>query len=586
MRLRKTLFVLLVLGCLSRAWCASAATPNRPNVLIVLADDQGMGDLSSSGNPVLKTPHLDRLKTQSVRFTDFHVTPMCTPTRGELLTGQDAVRNGATSVTGGRSFIRPGIPTMAELLAAGGYRTGLFGKWHLGDTYPHRPIDRGFQEAVHIHGWGFSSAPEFANTMFDGRYFHNEVEKRFTGFCTDFWFQRAMAWMKERNDAQEPFFCYLPLNAPHFPLDAPKEFLAPYEGLTLDSPPRYRNEGKSVAGFFGMIANIDHNMGKLETFLQQTGLRENTIVIFMTDNGGTAGVKVWNAGLRDGKTTFYDGGHRVPFWVRWPAGKIGAPRDIRATTQVQDVLPTLLEFCGVKQPSRARFDGISLAGLLRKNVPLPERKFVVQYSRAKLVKWESAVVWDQWRLVHGAELYDVEADRAQENNLAQRHPEIVAQLRAHYESWWSSLETLKDEFVPISLGADQQPTVTLTSADWQNVYADNSRHVRNAVGGPRGGQWNVKVERAGEYEIKLLRWPPEVNTPLTAPYDAAGKALPIAGAKLVLGGKQFSAQAGEGATAVTLRAQLPVGVAKLQAWFVDQNGKDLSGSFYAIFRRI
>ncbi len=556
----------------------------RPNVLIVLTDDQGMGDFSCHGNPVLKTPNLDRLREQSTRFTDFHVAPMCTPTRGQLLTGQDAVRNGATSVTGGRSFIRPGIPTMPEMFAAAGYRTGLFGKWHLGDNYPHRPMDRGFEEAVHIRGWGFTSAPEFANTLWDGRYLHNGVEKRFTSYCTDFWFDRAMAWMKQQHTAGRPFFCYLPLNAPHTPLDAPGKYIAPYERLQVDAPQKYSDEGRGPAKFFGMIANIDENMARLDAFLRTTGLRDNTILLFLTDNGGTAGVKVWNAGLRDGKTTFYDGGHRVPCWIRWPAGGLGA-RDLDAPTQVQDLLPTLLELCGVKAPATARFDGLSLAGLLRGQGALSDRKLVVQYSRAKLEKWESAVIWNQWRLVHGKELYDTTADRAQTTDLAARHPDILAQLRAHYESWWKELEPLSGEFVATSLGAEAQPVVNLTSSDWQDLYVDNSRTVRRAAGGPRGGHWNVQVERAGNYEISVRRWPPEDDAALTAQNGANSRALPIAGAKLAVAGKKQSAKAKPGDKAVTFHATLPAGPTRLQAWFVDSEGNDLCGAFYATVRR-
>ncbi|MDO8544678.1 MAG: arylsulfatase [Opitutaceae bacterium] len=565
----------------------AAATGVRPNILIVLTDDQGSGDFSSAGNPILKTPNLDRLRAEAVRLTDFHVAPMCTPTRGQLMTGQDAVRNGATSVTGGRSFIRQGVPTMAEILRDAGYRTGIFGKWHLGDSYPHRPVDRGFQEAVHIKGWGVTSAPEFANTLFDGRYFHNGVEKRFTGYCTDFWFERAMAWMQEKTRAREPFFCYLPLNAPHAPHDAPREFLAPYESLPLGpAKGKAMGGGANVAKFFGMIANIDANMARLESFLRQSGLRENTIVIFMTDNGGTAGVRIWNAGLREGKTTFYDGGHRVPCWIRWPAGNLGDARDIATPTQIQDLLPTLLDLTRVRPSAAARFDGVSLAGLLRGQGQIPERKFVVQYSRAKLEKWESAVVWNQWRLVHGKELYDVVADRAQKNDLAAGHPEIVAALRAHYERWWSQLEPVREEFVPLSLGSDAQPVVTLTSADWQDVYADNAGHVRRAVGGPRGGHWNVNIERAGEYEIRLLRWPPELNAPLASAFDAAGKALPIAGARLSVAGRQLTGQAGPGASAITIRADLPAGRTRLHGWFVGEDGTELCGVYYAVVNRL
>ena len=575
---------LILIGCVCVS--ANAASSSKPNVLIILTDDQGMGDFSCFGNPILKTPNLDRLREESVRFTDFHVAPMCTPTRGQLMTGQDAVRNGATSVTGGRSFIRPGIPTMPQMFTAAGYRTGLFGKWHLGDNYPHRPIDRGFQTAVHILGWGFTSAPEFDNTLWNGRYYENGVEKKFTGFCTDFWFERAKGWMKERKAAAEPFLCYLPLNAPHFPLDAPKQFTQPYEDLKRTSPEKYRDSGPDAPKFFGMIANIDDNIGKLEAFLKETGLRDNTIVIFFTDNGGTAGVKVWNAGLRANKTTFYDGGHRVPCWIRWPNGKLGQPRDIAGPTQVQDILPTLLELCEVKAPESAKFDGTSLAGVLRGKNEVPDRKLVVQYSRATLEKWQSAVIWREWRLVHGKELYDVAADRAQENDLAQKRPEIVEHLRAHYEKWWDGVQPVVNQFVPISVGSDAQPTVTITSADWQDVYADNSRHVREAIGGPRGGPWNLRVERAGEYEISVRRWPPEENTELTAPNGADSRALPIAGAKLAIGGEQLSAKSSPGDKAIVFRTKLTAGPTRMQSWFVDDAGKELSGTFYATLRRL
>lgn len=569
----RSLFASLLLALLA-ADSGRAAPAGRPNVLIVLTDDQGMGDFSCYGNSTLKTPNLDRLHAQSVRFSDFHVAPMCTPTRGQLMSGQDAVRNGATSVTGGRSFMRPGLPTLPGIFAAAGYRTGMFGKWHLGDHYPHRPMDRGFQEAVYHLGWGFTSAPEFNNTLSDGRYFHNGVEKKFTGYCTDFWFERAMAWMKARHDAREPFVCYLPTNAPHAPHVVPEKYSAPYGNARW-------------AKFFGMIANVDENMGRLEAFLRDTGLRENTIVVFMTDNGGTAGVPHWNAGLRDRKTTFYDGGHRVPCWFTWPAGGFGAPRDIATPAQVQDILPTLLDLCQVRLPAAARFDGSSLAGLLRgQGAALPDRKLVVQYSRATLEKWQSAVVWNRWRLVHGKELYDVVADRAQATDLAAAQPAIVAQMRAHYEKWWKELEPLSSQFVRISVGAPAEPVVPLTSSDWQDVYADNAGHVRRAEGGPRGGPWNLNVERAGEYEFTLRRWPPEVNLPFNAAEEPGSKALSIAGARVAIGGRELSAKAAPGDRAAVVRARLAAGPAQLRAWFVDAEGKDLSGAFYTTVRWI
>jgi arylsulfatase A-like enzyme len=546
----------------------------RPNVLIVMTDDQGYGDFSIHGNPVVKTPNLDHLSSQSLRFTDFHAAPMCTPTRGQLLTGLDAVRNGATSVTGGRSFLRPGIRTMPELFAAAGYKTGLFGKWHLGDNYPHRPLDRGFQRAVYHLGWGFTSAPEFANTLFDGRLLDQGQPQRFQGHVTDVWFTSAMHWMKERHEQGEPFFCYLPTNAPHTPHDESPEYTQPYEG-------------RGPAGFFGMIARIDDNMGRLERFLDETGLRENTILVFLTDNGGTAGVRLFNAGLRAGKTTYYDGGHRVPCWIRWPSGRLGAPRDLTTPTQVQDLLPTLLDLCELKPAADTRFDGTSLAAWIRGHAPAPDdRLLVVQYSRARLEEGECAVIWNQWRLVGGKELYDVNEDRAQQHDVAAEHPQVVQKMWNHYQQWWRELESARTAFVTTSLGAEQQPQVVLTSSDWQDVYCDNSNHIRQAAGGPRGGHWNVHVERAGTYRISLRRWPREVETALGAPHGEMSRTLPIHGAVIRVNVQETKLAGRPADQELVARIVLPAGPAALQAWFLDAQGKELSGAFYAYVDRL
>jgi arylsulfatase len=573
----KTFAILMVrplwIGLLTLSLTLTAFTASRPNVLIVLTDDQGYGDFSCHGNPVLKTPAMDRLHAESVRFTDFHSAPMCTPTRGQLMSGVDAVRNGATSVTGGRSFFRPGIPTLPEMFASAGYRTGLFGKWHLGDNYPHRPMDRGFQEAVYHQGWGFTSAPEFANTLSDGRYFHNGVEKRFTGHCTDFWTDQAIQWMKAKQAKNESFFLYLPYNAPHGPCEAPDKYTAPYQG-------------KGPANFFGMIGQVDDNLAKLDSFLKESGLRDNTILIFMTDNGGTAGVKTFNAGLREGKTKYYDGGHRVPCWVRWPGGKLGNPRDITVPAQMQDLAPTLLEFCQVSKSPKAVFDGKSLAKLLHGDPHFPERMLVVQYSRAVLEKWQCAVIWNQWRLVLGKELYDIHADLAQKNDLAGKHPEIVAKMRAYYEKWWGELEKQTRDFTPCAYLGAAQALVKLTSSDWQDVYCDNAGNIRNGEGGPRGGPWNVQVEQAGEYEIALRRWPREVDTALGAQYGPQSMTFPIAQAKVAASGREFNGKTEPTAKEAVVRVTLPAGKIQLQAWFQDAQGKDLCGAYYAYVTKV
>ena len=583
----RTLLRLFVVTC-SLATCVRAApaapavtspAAGRPNILVVVVDDAGYGDFGCHGHPFLQTPNIDRLHAQSVRLTDFHVSPMCTPTRGQLLTGMDAVRNGATSVTGGRSFVRPGVRTMPEILAAAGYRTGMFGKWHLGDNYPHRPTDRGFRDAVWVKGWGFTSAPEFANALTDGRCYRGADEARFKGYVTDFCFDEAMSWMRERRAKQEPFFCYLPLHAAHTPHQVPERYRAPYAG-----------RANRAAGFFGMLANVDENVGRLDRFLADAGLRDDTIVVFMTDNGGTAGVPFHNAGLRGRKTEYYDGGHRVPCFVRWPGGGLRPPGDVAAPTQAQDLLPTLLDLAGAPRPPGVTFDGASLAGLLRgrgddrrADDGLADRTFVVQYSRATLAKWECAVVSGSWRLVGGTELYDVAADRGQQTDLAGRQADVVARLRAHYERWWDGLGPAASQFVPAAVvGSAAQPRVALTSADWQDVYCDNARHIREAVGGPRGGPWNLHVEQAGEYEVAVRRWPPELDLPLAAGHGPGSRALPITSATLTVGGQTVSAKAdGARAAAVVFRVSLPAGPTRLQAWFQDDRGNDLCGAFYA-----
>ena len=559
---------------LAASLAAPALAASRPNVIIVLTDDQGYGDLGCHGNPVLKTPNLDRLHAESIRFTDFHSAPMCTPTRGQLMSGQDALRNKATSVTAGRAVLRRDLPTMADVFKSSGYRTALFGKWHLGDAYPYRPMDRGFEVAKYHLGWGLSSAPEFDNDYFNGRYRDQGVVKQFQGYCADFWFDEAMSWMRNQ---KEPFFCYLPTNTPHAPAWVADKYSAPYKQPGVP------------AAFFGMIANLDENLGRLEEFLQKSGLRENTIVVFMTDNGGTGGAKFYNAGMRAAKTQIYDGGHRVPCFVRWPAGQLRPAGDVVTPAQMQDWLPTLIDLCSLKKPAKAKFDGASLRPALRGG-ELVDRMMVVQYGQIPKM-WDSNVIWGRWRLVKGTELYDFRADAGETTDLAAKEPAVVARMRAHYERWWAGVSPGLPEPCPLSIGAPQENPVTLTSSDWWEIYADNFGHVSTAAGGPTGGEWHVFVERSGEYEILLSRWPLEQKLALTAGREPkkmtagilqAGKALPIAGAKLKIAGREQSVKTAVADQVASFRVSLVGGTkTQLHGWFQDAKGADLCGVFYA-----
>lgn len=566
----------------------SRADPTRPNVLIVLTDDQGYGDMSCTGNPVLKTPNMDRLHDESVRFTDFHVAPMCTPTRGQLMSGMDALHDKATSVTFGRALLRRGIPTMADAFAAAGYRTGLFGKWHLGDAYPYRPIERGFQESITFMGFGFTSSPEFDNDYFNGRVLHNGKPEHYDGYCNDYWFTRAMAWMKQRKAANEPFFCYLPTNIPHGPTWVDPKYADPFKGKKYNGVPL-------PAAFYGMLMDFDDNLGKLDAFLRDTGLRDDTIVIFMSDNGGTGGVKVYNAGMRGHKTEYYDGGHRVPCFVRWPNGHLRPPGDVTPPTQIQDLFPTLLDLCHVPAPAGATFDGISLAKVLTDaNAQVPDRILVVQYGQ-DIKKDDAAVLWNQWRLVHGKELYDLKTDPAQQTDISAQHPDIVQKLKQHYDGWWAKVSPGLAEYEPLVIGSKQQNPVQLASADWQDVYCDNSPQVRTGQGTPRGGPWNVLVDQDGEYDIALRRWPRQVDVPMSAPLPEmkttvgsypAGVGFPIAKARLTIAGQDLTADVPPDAREVTFHVTLKANTrTQLHGSFQDKSGADVCGAYYAYVLR-
>ncbi len=568
-------------------WAAAAAAPAKPNVVIVLTDDQGYGDLSCHGNPMLKTPEMDRLAEQSIRFTDFHVSPMCTPTRSQLLTGRDALDNGAMNVSSGRSMIRRGIPTLADIFAGSGYRTGVFGKWHVGDVFPYRPQDRGFQKAIWYPSSHISAAPDYWNNDYFDPHFRLEdgTTRQFKGYCTDVLFDEAMGWMKERAKAREPFFAYIPLNAAHSPLYVPDKYREPYRAL-----------GENVPSFFGMIANIDENLGRLEKMLDASGLRDNTILIFMTDNGGTVGVKTFNAGMKGKKITLWEGGHRVPCFLRWPAGRLGEPRAVSELTQVQDLLPTLVDLCSLKAAPDAQADGVSLARLLRgEQAHLDDRMLVVQFSRmdrAIPTKGDAAVLWKRWRLLNSNELYDLTTDPMQDHNVADAHADVVEKMREHYDKWWAQIEPSVNTLADITIGSQAEPVTLLSAADWQDVFLDQQRQVRSGVA--RSGPWGLDVARDGDYVFELRRWPREADVPLTARVAKfaqvdgsmpAGAALPIAKARIRVGELEQTREVKPDDKLVDFTVKLPKGPVKAQTWFYDKDGKELCGAYYVYVQR-
>ena len=580
-----------------------------PNVIMIITDDQGYGDLACHGNPVALTPNLDRLYQQSVRFTDFHGAPMCTPTRGQLMTGLDAARNGALNVSSGRTLLRSELPTLADVFRAGGYRTGQFGKWHLGDNYPYRPQDRGFEESIWFPSSHISSLPDYwENDYFDDVYCRNGERVRCQGYCTEVFFTQAMDWIEDRHRRGEPFFAYLPTNAPHAPLWVPEEdrvavevHFAKNEHVLPELTPRLR---RCIVKFLAMIRNLDTQVGRLRQFLEERGLAENTLLIFMTDNGSTFGHTYFNAGMRGSKCSLWEGGHRVPCFVHWPAGGLDKPRDVSGLTEVQDIFPTLAELCGLEAP--AACDGISLVPVLRGEADPPEeRMLVVNYSRMpgeldypspdspSVVRKEgAAVLWKHWRLLEGAALYDVEADPAQQTNVIGEHPEVARAMQEHLDAWWSGVEAVVNQPQRIIIGSDAENPSMLSACEWADVFVDQQQQVR--LGVRKNSYWHLDVAQAGEYELELRRWPREsglgltdacVATAVTDGELSGGNALPIARARVLIGGRNLTQPAGSGNEGAVFTLRLEAGPTLLHTWFDDERDQPICGAYYVYVRR-
>ena len=592
-----------------------SGSQNRPNVIIVITDDQGYGELSCHGNPILKTPNLDLLAGQSIRFTDFHVAPMCTPTRGQLMSGMDAARNGAINVSSGRSLLRPEITTMADIFADNGYSTGIFGKWHLGDNYPFRPQDRGFQESLWFPSSHIGSVPDFwGNDYFDDTYIRNGKREKFEGYCTDIYFDHAMAFMDRSTREGKPFFTYLPTNTPHGPLIAKKEDIRAIEAAFAGSDFADMDPGLKgrLVKYLAMILNIDSNMGKMMEFLEKEGLAENTILIFMTDNGTTFGHLYYNAGMRGMKTQLWEGGHRVPCFIRWPSGGFFSPRDVEGLTQVQDILPTLIELCDLKSPASVYFDGISLAPVLRGEGKVPEdRMLVISYSRmpigfnapspysqSVLTRDDAGVLWKRWRLLEDRELYDLASDPMQETNVIDQHPEVLEKMRKHLDKWWEGVEDMANEPQRIIIGHEEENPIMLTACEWLDVFVDQQRQVR--TGTRKSGYWCLEVAAAGEYEFELRRWPRELDIPLMETGATGGEALPISRARMFINNVKHYSLADKraygfegmvkpvqpGETAAVFTVQLKAGPMALHTWFDDPKNEVICGAYYVYVRRL
>ena len=565
-----------------------------PNLVFVITDDQGYGDLGCTGNPIIQTPNLDALAENSVRLQNLHVGPTCSPTRAGIMTGHYCNSAGVWHTIGGRSLLRSDEVTMADIFRRNGYKTGMFGKWHLGDNYPFRPHDRGFEEALYHGGGGISQTPDYwGNDYFDDTYFRNGSEQPYDGYCTDVWFQEAMAFI-ERN-RERPFFCYVPTNAPHGPFRVPDAYSEVYRRKGLPA---------ERANFYGMISNIDDNMARLRHHLRVLGLQENTILIFMTDNGSAAGCDIdrqgfvqagYNAGMRGKKGSPYEGGHRVPLFLHWPAGGFTEGRDVDELTANIDILPTLIELCELEVSSTAQFHGTSIAPLLQnEREDWQERVIVTDSQRVENpIKWkDSATMSQRWRLVNGTELYDIQADPGQQHDIAEAHSEVVAELREHYEAWWELVSERFDEECPIVVGTQHEQVACLTTHDWHGeAHAWSQGMIRRGM--ECNGYWAVDISEAGTYRFELCRWPHEEGRAITEGIPGeqlglyhGGRALDLKTAHIRIDEQDATQEIAPDATGVTFTFDLQAGETRLHTRFSDETGELAIGAYYVYVTRV
>lgn len=559
----------------------------KPNIVFILTDDQGYGDLGCTGNSIINTPNINTLYSESVSFSDFHVGPTCAPTRAGLLTGHYHNSTGVWHTIGGRSLLRKDEVSLADIFKNNGYTTGIFGKWHLGDNYPYRPQDRGFNEVIMHGGGGIGQTPDYwGNDYFDDTYSNMGEHEAFEGYCTDVFFRKGMEFIKRHKD--EPFFCYIPTNAPHLPYNVEEKYADLYRG----SVPEDR------AKFYGMITNIDENIGKLREMLIEEGLAENTIVIFMTDNGTSGGCKVgkdghvtegYNALMRGVKGSPYDGGHRVAFTLHWPSGGYDNFIDAKGLSANVDFLPTLIDLCGLTSPENLNFDGVSLVPMMKEEIIESGRYVVTDSQRVPFpIKWkESCVMQNKWRLVNGKELYDVSNDPGQVEDLAGLIPDKVKELRRAYEIWWNKVSERFDEEIPISIGSDKEKLTVINSMDWRGDMADcawNQGQIR--AGKICNSYVEILVEQDGKYCFELYRWPIEADMKIRDGIEgelvgwfSGGVALPIMKASIKIQDKKFTKHVEADDKKIDFEIELKKGNTHLTTYFEDEEGF-VRGAYY------
>ena len=568
-----------------------------PNIIIVMTDDQGYGDLGCNGNKIIKTPHIDQFASQSVNFSNYHVGTTCSPTRAGLMTARNCLRNGVWHTNAGCSLLNQEEETIADVFSSAGYKTGMFGKWHLGDNYSFLPEQRGFQETFYHKGGGVGQTPDYwGNDYNDDTYFRNGVPEKTEGYCTDVFFEEALTFIKKSKSA--PFLCYLSLNAPHSPFNVPEA----YYNIYKDNPALLDSQKR----FYGMISNIDDNFGKLTNTLKSLDLTDNTILIFTTDNGTSNGYKYnnkekkwygYNALMKGTKTSEYDGGHRVPFIMYWKKGGFSAGKNFSGLSAHVDVLPTLAALAGVAFTPDKTIDGIDLSPFIQSN-KTSERMLVTDTQRNQWpVKGkQSCVMYQSWRLVNGNELYNVKTDPGQVQNLFSSQPKMATQLQDYYDSWWIEAAT-EFKYSYIDIEPNQINTLSCHDIHVNSITAWDQKDIRKGIPVATGAL-SVNFKQSGTYEISLRRWPKETHLPLAAEVEDARAATPFWEVQtkgermdfdsgfLRLGDKEYRLSLNPEDEAAKLSVYIRAGKTTMETGFWLKNGEKTTAFYTDISRKL
>ncbi|WP_340114220.1 arylsulfatase [Maribellus mangrovi] len=494
-----------------------AQEQNRPNIILIMTDDQGYGDMGFTGNPHIKTTVLDRFAEESICFDNFYVSPVCAPTRSSLMTGRFSLRTGVRDTYNGGAIMASSEITIAEMLKEAGYKTGIFGKWHLGDNYPSRPGDQGFDESVYHLSGGMGQVGDITtwfrgdSSYFDPVLWHNGTQQAYSGYCTDIFTDEALRFISTNKD--QPFFCYIAYNAPHTPLQVPEKYYKMYKDIDPSAgfenddrpfPEMSEKDKEDARKVYAMISNIDDNLGRLLGRLNELQLSENTVVIFMTDNGPQQ--RRYIAGMRGRKGSVYRGGVRVPLFIHYPG--LPEPKHISATAAHIDILPTIAEMCHVSLPPEKIIDGKSLQPLLEdSNTDWVERPLFFYWTRRYPELYNNMALQNgKYKLVgmtsfdariSDFELFNIESDPYEQKNIIEENTELAAGLKSEMDSMYRELIASENIVNPplIEIGNQNENPVILN---------------RNDADGERGiwaqeeifGKWNVKVNK-GTYSVKI-----------------------------------------------------------------------------------